>query len=59
MDAIEPSALQVIGGFLMLAGLFVLREIMSGAMKEAGKELWAWARKRRSRSKYRCRCRKR
>lgn len=59
MDSFEPSTLQVIGGFLMLAGLFVLREITSGALKEAGKELWAWVRERRSRTKRRCRCRKR
>ena len=28
----------------MLAGLFVLREVASGVLKEAGKELWVWAR---------------
>jgi hypothetical protein len=40
----DLSHLQVVGGFLLLAGLFVLREIASGALKEAGKELWMWAR---------------
>jgi hypothetical protein len=40
----------------MLAGLFVLREIMSGALKEAGKELWVWARDRGSRRDYHCCC---
>lgn len=54
MIEIEPSTLQVVGGFLMLAGLFVLREIASGALKEAGKDLWNWARHLRRRG--RCRC---
>ena len=40
MHVLELAALQVVGGFLMLAGLFVLREIASGALKEAGKKLW-------------------
>jgi hypothetical protein len=33
------SNLQVVGGVVLLAGLFVLREIASGTLKEAGKEL--------------------
>jgi hypothetical protein len=40
----------------MLAGLFVLREIMSGALKEAGKELWVWAREKRSQGNRHRRC---
>ena len=48
MDSLDPSALQVVGGFLLLAGLFVLREVVSGAMKEAGKDLWGWVKSRRS-----------
>jgi hypothetical protein len=32
------SHLHVVGGFLLFAGQFVLREITSGALKEAGKE---------------------
>ena len=48
MDSLDPSALQVVGGFLMLAGLFVLREIVCGALKEVGKDLWAWAKNRLS-----------
>jgi hypothetical protein len=44
----DVSHLEGIGGFLLFAGLFVLREITSGAMKEAGKDLWAWAKNRRS-----------
>lgn len=55
MDSVDPSALQVVGGFLVLAVLFVLREIVSGALKEAGKDLWAWAREKRSRGNRRCR----
>jgi hypothetical protein len=51
VDAItylDVSNLHVVGGYLMLAGLFVLREITSGALKEVGKELWIWARDRGS-----------
>ena len=43
------SNLLVVGGFLLFAGLFVLREIASGALKEAGKDLWGWVRDRGSR----------
>ncbi len=48
MDPLEPSTLHVVGGFLVLAGLFVLPEIVSGVLKEARKELWRWAKSRRS-----------
>jgi hypothetical protein len=40
----DVSHFQVVGGGLLLAGLFVLREVASGALKEAGKELWTWTR---------------
>ena len=56
MDSLDPSALQVFGGILLLAGLFVLRELVSGALKEAGKELWVWARDRGSRRDCHCCC---
>jgi hypothetical protein len=52
----DSSSLQVVGGYLVLAGLFVLREITSGAMKEAGKDLWTWVREKRSRRDRHCRC---
>jgi hypothetical protein len=35
---------QVVGSALLFAGRCVLSEIVSGALKEAGKELWTWAR---------------
>jgi hypothetical protein len=47
MDSFEPSAFGPLGGILTLAVLFVLRELTSGMLKEAGKELWVWARSRR------------
>ena len=50
------SNLQVVGGLLMLVGHFALRGIASGALKEAGKELWVWTRNRRSRRDLHCRC---
>jgi hypothetical protein len=53
MDNIEPSSLQVVGGFLMIVGLFVLRELASGALKEAGKDLWIRA---KGRGKKGCEC---
>ena len=42
----DLSHLQVVGGFLLFAGLFVLRKIASGALKEVGKDLWSWAKSR-------------
>jgi hypothetical protein len=45
----DMSHLQIAGGYLVLAGLFVLREITSGALKEAGKDLWVGVREKRSR----------
>jgi hypothetical protein len=45
----DLSNLQVVGGYLLLAGLFLLKEVASGALKEAGKELWVWAKDRGSR----------
>ena len=46
MDVFDPPTLQIVGGWLLVAFLFVLREIASGALKEAGKELWADVRQR-------------
>jgi hypothetical protein len=45
MDSLDPSALQVVGGFLLVAGLFVLREFASGALKKAVEVFWVWARR--------------
>ena len=45
MDSFEPSAFGPVGGNITLAVLFVLRELTSGGLKEAGKGLWGWARK--------------
>lgn len=46
MDGLEPSALQVVAGFVLLAALFVVREIASGALKKAGEDLWEVIRRR-------------
>ena len=40
MDSLDPSALQLVGGVLTLAVLFVLHEFASGALKKAGEEFW-------------------
>src|SRR5688572_7784393 len=48
MDSLDPSAFQVVGGLLLFAMLFVIREFASGALKKAGEEFWVWARRRRS-----------
>ena len=45
MDSFEPSAFGPVGGNITLAVLFVLCELPSGGLKEAGKGLWGWARK--------------
>ena len=52
----DVSHLQIVGEFLTLAGLFVLREITSGALNAAGKELWDWAREKHSRLDRHRRC---
>ena len=44
----DLSIFQVVARYLVLAGLFVLREIVSEVLKEAGKELWMWVREQRS-----------
>ena len=46
MDHVEPSVLQVVAGFALLVALFVVREIVSGALREAGKDLWTWIKRR-------------
>jgi hypothetical protein len=56
MPSPDLSHLQVVGGLLLFAGLFVLTDIASGARKEAGKELWVWARERGSRRDRHRRC---
>ena len=40
VEAPGPSALQAAGGLALLLLLFVLREFLSGALREAGKEAW-------------------
>ncbi len=47
MDGLDSSTQQVVGGIVLLCAVFVLREIASGALKAAGKELWSWIRQRR------------
>jgi hypothetical protein len=48
MIVIDGSALQVVGGLLLLAALFVLREFASGALRQAGEDFWARMRPCRS-----------
>ncbi len=55
MDAPEPSAWQVVAGLVMLVVLFVAREVASGALNAAGRDLWAWV-KRRAWRRHPCRC---
>lgn len=49
MHTLEPSTLQVVAGFALLCLLFIAREIASGALREAGKDLWKRVRGRRNR----------
>ncbi len=46
MDQVEPSILQVVAGCALLVALFVVREIVAGALREAGKDLWTWIKRR-------------
>ncbi len=46
MDRLDGSPAQVAGGLLLLGILFVLRELASDALREAGEELQAWGRRR-------------
>lgn len=46
MESLEPSVLQVVAGLALLVALFVVREIISGALREAGKDLWTWIKRR-------------
>lgn len=48
MIVIDGSALQIVGGLLLLAALFVLREFASGALRQAGEDFWERMRRRRS-----------
>ena len=43
MDFPDPPTFQV-ASELLLATLFAIREIASGALQEAGKEFWCWIR---------------
>lgn len=46
MIVIDGSALQIVGGLLLLAALFVLREFASGALRQAGEDFWERLRRR-------------
>lgn len=47
MDGLDGSPAQVIGGALLLVLLFVVREFVSGALRQAGEDAWVRTRKRR------------
>ena len=49
METPEPSVLQVVAGAALLVALFVAREVASGALREAGKDLWKWVKQRATR----------
>ena len=55
METPEPSAWQVAAGLVMLVVLFVAREVASGALNAAGRDLWAWV-KRRAGRRQSCPC---
>ncbi len=48
MDAFESPSLEPVGGIITLVVVFLLRELVSGALKEIGKDAWGWAKARRS-----------
>ena len=45
MDALEPSAPLVAGGIALVVAVFVAREVASGALNAAGRELWEWVKR--------------
>ena len=49
METPEPSILQLVAGAALLVALFLVREVASGALREAGKDLWKWVKGRRLR----------
>ena len=49
MDALEPSAPLVAGGIAVVIAVFVAREVASGALNAAGRDLWEWVRRRSAR----------
>ena len=53
MDAPEPSALQAAGGLALLLALFAAREVVAGALREAGKDLWERAKRHPERTRAR------
>ena len=56
MDTPEPSIPQLVAGVALLVALFLVREVASGALREAGKELWKSAKRRKGRlADVRCR----
>jgi hypothetical protein len=48
MDAIEPPSLGPAGGIITLVVVFLLRELVSGALKKIGKDAWGWVKARRT-----------
>lgn len=45
----DPPAALVVGGVLLAAALFAAREVASGALREAGKDLWEWVKRQTAR----------
>ena len=50
MDGLDPSAVQAVSGWVLLIVLVVVRELASGALKQAGEELWRAIKRRKSRA---------
>ena len=49
MDAFEPSTPLVAGGIALVVALFVAREVASGALNAAGRDLWEWVKRHAAR----------
>ena len=46
MDPAHPSPAVVAGGLIVLVVAFAAREVAAGALRAAGKDLWAWTKRR-------------
>jgi hypothetical protein len=46
VDGLDPSPELVTGGLILLVVAFAARELLAGALRAAGKDLWEWLKRR-------------
>jgi len=45
MDTLEPTTPLIVAGIALAIALFVAREVASGALNAAGRDLWEWVKR--------------